>query len=192
MIDLRAASREVLLAIIARQQQEILGLQQTVAEQQAELARLTATVAEQRVTIERLEARLRDLEGGGGAGGRGRMPGHKPDQAAAEPGRARTPRARGCGRRRSAPTDVVVHALEACPDCGTALVGGTPKRSRQVLEVAPSPVQVIEHVYLERTCSRCHRRWSPRAELGGVVVGQQRLGIGLLSLIATLREAGRL
>jgi transposase len=193
MVDLGTASRDTLLAIIARQQQEILALQRTVAEQQAELARLTTTVAEQRVTIERLEARVRDLAAGGGPGGRGGLPGHKPEQPAdREAGRARKPRARGYGRQRGEPTDVLVHALEACPDCGSPLTGGTPKRSRQVLEVAPSPVEVSEHVFVERTCPRCHRRWTPRAALDGVVVGQQRLGIGLVSLIATLREAGRL
>ncbi len=194
MVDLRTASREALLAVIARQQQEILGLQRTVAEQQTEIARLTAVVAEQRVTIGRLEARLRDLEAGGGPGGRGAMPGHKPEQAAdADPARTRKPRARGYGRRRGEPTDVVVHALERCPDCGTALEGGRAQWSRQVLEVEPSPVEVIEHVFVERTCPGCHRRWTPRAEaLSRVVAGQQRLGIGLVSLIATLREAGRL
>ena len=193
MVDLGTASREALLAVIARQQREILRLQQTVAEQQAEIAQLRATVADQRVTIERLEARVRDLEAGGGPGGPRGMPGLKAKQAPAEPSkRERKRRARGFGRTRGEPTDVVVHALERCPDCGSALDGGTPKRSRQVLELEPSPLQVVEHVYLERTCPRCHRRWTPKAALPGVVAGQQRLGVGLVSLIATLREAGRL
>jgi hypothetical protein len=201
MVDLRTASRETLLLIIARQQQEILALQQTVAAQQAEILRLQAVVAEQQVTIERLEARLRDLEGDDGPGDRGRrgMPGLKPTQApAARPAQPRKRRAQGAGRRRAAPnavTDVVQHALEQCPACGTALEGGTVKRTRQVLEVVPSPVQVVEHVLVERTCPGCHRRWRPRADastLGGVVAGpRQRLGVGLVSLIATLREAGR-
>ncbi len=194
MVDLRTASREALLAVIARQQQEILALQRTVGDQQVEIARFTATVAEQRVTIGQLEARLRDLEAGGGTGSRGEMPGHKPAQAVdSDPARTRKPRSGGYGRRRGEPTDVVVHALERCPDCGTALRGGRSKWSRQVLEVKPSPVDVVEHVFVERTCPSCHRRWTPRAKaLGGVVAGQQRLGIGLVSLIATLREAGRL
>lgn len=194
MVDLRTASRDALLAVIARQQGELVALRARAAEQQGEIARLTETVAEQQLTIGRLEARLRDLEAGGGKGGPGEMPGHKPHQAAEpEPGRQRQQRARGYGRRRGEPTDVVVHALERCPDCGTALAGGTPKWSRQVLEVEPSPVQVIEHVFVERTCPGCHRRWSPgAAELEGAVVGHQRLGVGLVSLIAALREAGRL
>ena len=71
MVDLRTASREALLAVIARQQREILGLQRTVAEQQAELARLHQTAAEQQLTIGRLEARVRDLAAGGGELGAG-------------------------------------------------------------------------------------------------------------------------
>ena len=54
------------------------------------------------------------------------------------------------------------------------------------------PAQVTEHVYIARTCPACRRRCTPPAELGGVVLGQQRLGVNLLSLIATLREEGRL
>ena len=193
MVELRTASREALLAVIARQQGEILALQRTVAEQQAEIARLTGTVAEQQGVIAQLEARVRDLEAGGGKGGREVMPGHKLQQAVERvTPRPRKRRAQNFGRRRDTPTDVVVHALEQCPDCGTALGGGTVKRRRQVLEVEPSPLQVIEHVFVERTCPACHRRWTPRAAaLGGAVVGQQRLGVGLVSLLATLREVGR-
>jgi transposase len=117
----------------------------------------------------------------------------KPGQAneSTEP-RERRPRERGAGRARGTPSDVITHALERCPGCGEPLAGGSPKWSRQVLEVEPSPVQVIEHVYLERSCPRCHRRWTPQAELAGAVAGRQRLGVGLISLIATLREHGRL
>ena len=45
---------------------------------------------------------------------------------------------------------------------------------------------------MARICPGCRRRCTPPAELGGVVLGQQRLGVNLLSLIATLREEGRL
>jgi hypothetical protein len=71
-------------------------------------------------------------------------------------------------------------------------VGGSVKRTREVIELAPTPVEVVEHQYLERVCPLCGKRAVPRAELGGVVLGRQRLGMGLVSLIATLREAGRL
>jgi hypothetical protein len=38
----------------------------------------------------------------------------------------------------------------------------------------------------------CGKRWTPRVDLTGTVLGQQRLGVGLVSLIATLRQVGRL
>ena len=82
--------------------------------------------------------------------------------------------------------------MENCPDCGAHLSGGWIQRTREVIELPVVPAQVTEHVYLARTCPACRRRCTPPAELGGVVLGQQRLGVNLLSLIATLREEGRL
>jgi len=85
----------------------------------------------------------------------------------------------------------VRHAVDRCPHCDCALVGGAVKRTREVLEVRPSPVQVIWHQYVERRCPQCGTRCTPRVDLEGVVVGQSRIGIGLASLIVTLREEGR-
>jgi hypothetical protein len=138
-----------------------------------------------------LEARVRELEGRAGGGPPQRMPGHQPQQRPEGPARPRKRRACGYGRRRSAPTEQVVHAVAQCPDCGCALVGGARQRSREVLELAPAPAAVIEHVYLARRCPQCGRRCVPPPELAGVVVGRQRLGVGLISLIATLRTLGR-
>ena len=82
--------------------------------------------------------------------------------------------------------------MENCPDCGAHLSGGWTQRTREVIKLPVVPVQVTEHVYLARTCPACRRRCTPPAELDSVVLGQQRLGVNLLSLIATLREEGRL
>jgi transposase len=122
------------------------------------------------------------------------MPGLKRGKhgRAAGPARDRKRRARGYGRRRMRPTAHRVHAVATCPHCQTALRGGTVRRTREVIEIVPSPVAVTEHVYLERRCPRCGGRWLPGAELDGLVVGQGRLGVGLLSLIAVLREELRL
>ena len=54
------------------------------------------------------------------------------------------------------------------------------------------PVQVTEHVCIARTCPACRRRCIPPAQLDGVALGRQRLGVNLISRIATLREEGRL
>ena len=54
------------------------------------------------------------------------------------------------------------------------------------------PVPVTEHVFIARTCPVCRRRRVPTAQLDGAALGRQRLGVNLISRIATLREAGRL
>ena len=159
--------------------------------QRASRDELLAYIATLEAAVAALEARVRELEGRMGEGAPRRMPGHKPEQPAESPARPRKRRAQGYGRRRSVPTAQVVHAVAACPACGCGLVGGSRQRSREVLELAPAPAVVTEHVYLVRHCPQCGRRCVPPPELAGVVVGRQRLGVGLVSLIATLRIAGR-
>ena len=70
--------------------------------------------------------------------------------------------------------------MENCPDCGAHRSGGWIQRTREVIELPVVPVQVTEHVYIARTCPACQRRCTPPAELDGVVLGQQRLGVNLL------------
>src|SRR5690242_13910346 len=169
-MNLETASRDELRALVARQ---------------------AALIADHTAVITALETRVRELEARLGGGPPKRMPGHKAEQPPHGPPRPRKRRAQGAARRRSVPTQQVVHALARCATCGCALVGGTVQRRREVLEVVPAAPQVIEHVYLARQCPQCRRRCVPPAELAGVVIGRQRLGVGLVSLIATLREVGR-
>ena len=168
-LDLDQASRETLLAVIAEQQ---------------------GVISELRRRVENLEARL----SGGGPGSR--MPGHKPaarrKKAAGEEKKPRRKRPHGFARPRMEPTRQVVHAPEFCPECHTALSGGWVQRTREVIELPVSPAEVTEHVFIARTCPRCRKRRLPRAPLRGVAAGRQRLGINLVSLIAALREEGRL
>jgi len=149
-----------------------------------------AIIAEQQAMIARLEQRLRDLEGGTAASNR--MPGHKPTQARRGDRAPRANRTLNLARRRATPTVQVVHALTVCPHCGAPLAGGAVKRRREVIEIAAQPVVVTEHVALERCCPDCHRRVTPTMALDGLVVGRSRLGVGVLSLIALLREELRL
>ena len=165
-IDLRTADRDVLIGIIIRQQ----------------------------AIIERLEKRIAQLEGKGKSGGSGRMPGLKPkgDGKMDQPKKPRQPRRSGFARTRMTPDQRVEHALERCPDCGIQLSGGWTQRTREVIELPQVPVQVTEHAYIARACPQCHRRWMPPSQLDEVVMGQQRLGINLVSLIAALWEEARL
>jgi hypothetical protein len=152
---------------------------------------LIALIRQQQASIAALEQRIRELERERGTP-RG-MPGHKPGPAPARRVRQpRRPRQQQFTRPRSQPTRQVTHVVTHCPACGLALAGGSVKRTREVIEVEPTPVTVTEHVYLERCCPGCGRRHTPAAALTGVVLGQSRLGVRLVSLIATLREEARL
>ncbi len=155
---------------------------------------LLALITAQQQTIATLEGRLGELERRlGSSGGKG-MPGTKPAAAtrSTATGKARTRRARGYTRQRSlTPTQHVVHAADACPDCTTPLSGGWVARRREVIELPAAPVQVTHHLVLTRRCPACRGTVTTPLDLGDRVVGKQRLGVGLQSLIVTLREVGR-
>ena len=162
-VDLSTASREDLLTIIALQQ---------------------AAIAE-------LERRVAGLEGRGGPRG---MPGNKPGAGPRPTGekRPRKQRFQGFARRRMEPTERVEHAVEVCPDCGTRLSGGWTHRTREMIDIPESAVRVTEHAVIARECPVCRRRRAPKVELGGVTMGRQRVGVNVMSLVATLREEARL
>ena len=160
---------------------------------------LIAIIAELQVVIERLERRIAELEGQAKPDGPPRMPGLKAKSARKPPAQQgpRRQRRHGFARARMTPTHRVEHvrvehAVENCPDCGAHLSGGWVQRTREVIELPVVPVQVTQHVYIARTCPVCRRRRVPTAQLDGVALGRQRLGVNVLSRIATLREEGRL
>ena len=155
---------------------------------------LIVIIAELQAVIERLQRRIAELEGQAKPGDPLRMPGLKAKSARKPPAQQgpRKQRRHGFARPRMTPTHRVEHVMENCPDCGAHLSGGWTHRTREVIELPVVPAQVTEHIYIARTCPACRRRCTPPAELDSVVLGQQRLGVNLLSLIATLREEGRL
>ena len=107
-------------------------------------------------------------------------------------GEARKKREQNFARKCEAPTRQVDHAYDQCPVCGSTLLGGTVKWTRQVLHVPIVPVEVIEHRFIARQCPVCNREQTPPVDLGGDVVGQHRVSAATMALIATLREVGRL
>jgi hypothetical protein len=166
--NLKAASREELLEIIAAQQQEIDVL----------LARVEALQEEVR--------RLRQGKSGG-------TPlAVKPSRPPKEK-KPRKRRERSFVRRREQPTELRYHAVECCPDCGRKLGGGWEHRRRQVIQIELPPVRVIDHVILARRCGVCCKRWLPK--LSEEVIGAQgkrRLGVSVQALVATLHIGCRI
>ena len=172
-IDLKTAGRDTLVSIIVRQQ---------------------GVIREQQSVVAQLQRRIESLEGKAKPGGPRGMPGLKPKagRKPAQPKKPRKPRRQGFARTRMTPTQRVEHALDSCPECGTGLAGGWVQRTREVIELPQVPVQVTEHAYIARNCPVCERRRMPQGGPAGAASGKQRLGSNLVSLIAVLREEGRL
>ncbi len=195
MIDLKNASRDELIRLIVSQHATIAQQERVIAAQQARIAALEATVTQLTARVGELLAALvamRD-ETPGGTGRPPGMPGLKPAPATPRPPKqVRKRREQQFVRHRMVPTAQVIHVVEQCPSCGLLLSGGSVKRRREVIEVPFVPAGVTEHVYLERRCPHCHTRHTPLVALTGEVVGKQRFGVRLVSLIATLREEARL
>ncbi len=191
-LDLYHASRAELVELLLAERDRSADLGRRLVEQEQELAAQRAAIAH---LTERLGAALAGPGGDEPASGttprpRG-MPGHKPT-APTGTRSERKRRGRGYGRRRMVPTQRRVHAYQRCPRCREPLTGGTVVRTREVIEVPVVPAVVTEHVYLARRCPCCRQQWIPGPGVAGEVVGQGRLGVGVLSLIATLREEARL
>src|SRR5437868_3385902 len=155
---LRGAKRASLLTVIAEQAATIEQQQAQIAQQDATIAALLARVAELGAATERLgtlEANLQRTQA------QLRQPKVKPNRPARNDDRpARKRRARGSSRRRmpdEAVTEVVRHVPTACARCGTTLTGGWVQREREVVEIAPQPIQVIRHQVIARICPSCQQ-----------------------------------
>jgi hypothetical protein len=159
---------------------------------QEEVVLLRAENAVLRERIGELEQQIAELE----ARGR-RLPSFvKPNRAkraqAKKPRRKRDAR-HNKGRKREKPTKMALHELEHCPDCGSRLYRRKVGWRRQVIELPSVPMaEVTEHVIVKRWCGKCEHWRSPHLDWRGMVVGQGRLGIRLVSVIAYLRTTLRL
>jgi transposase len=172
-------------------EEEVVALRAENATLRAENERLRAELAQAPELIAQLQARIAELE-------RRKTPPPpfvRPDTPQPPKPKPRKKRAslHNAGRPREEPTQIVLHALERCPDCGYRLRGQSVARTRQVIELPePPPVSIIEHRVLKRHCPVCERWWTPQVDFGGHVLGQGRFGVRLVSLIAYLRQSARL
>lgn len=94
--------------------------------------------------------------------------------------------------KRREPTKTIPHACENCPDCGRALAGGWEYSRRQIIEIPPLEIEVIDHVVMARHCGACGKNCVPSVDLTDQTVGEAHFGPNLISFIAYLRTVGRL
>ena len=167
MSGLDELSREELIAIVLEQHQQICDLQ---------------------AEVEALRSQL------GEGKGNSVPPFIKPSrqQRGAEERRERKKRTESFVRLRDIPTEEVKHAVEECPDCERRLSGGWVHDRRQVIEIPETPIRIIEHILIARRCGVCDKIHIPKLGVADGVLGKQRIGIGLMSLIATLSIANRI
>lgn len=165
-----------------------INLHETVQAQKAEIAELKVVVARQSERIRELEEEVAKLRGG-------RPPLHlcvKPSvqKQEKEPRKKRT---QPFARHALEPTQVVYHALDQCPQCSRKLGGGHVKWRHQVVDIPPVKVDVVDHLFVERYCGACGKRFTPdpTVVLAGVVVGKKSVGIRLMSVIAHLKTVCR-
>src|SRR5579864_1847902 len=190
-----------LRAGLARQNERVLELEAENAELRHQVGELRAQVAalleqNQQLLQEvgRLRAAVLRLQAAPHAASEEHMPGLGPPKQVREthPRRPRD-RTHNRGRHRAAAGDVVVeHAVDACPRCGTALVGGWVHRRVQVTDLpAQQRAVVTEHRMVARTCPVCRRRVLPAPVRAGRV-GQSRFGPRLIAAVATMHAVERL
>jgi transposase len=152
---------------------------------------LVALVLDQRRIIEQLQKRVSELEQQLGLGGPPApsisIKSSKPKNAS----KKRKPRYLQFSRRREAPTHVVDHVAEACPDCGRTLSGGGPGFSRQVIDLPPIAVRITDHVMHDRWCGVCRKRVRAKVDFSPLVSGKRRIGHGLASWIVNLHIGAR-
>jgi len=166
----------------------VLKLHETVQTQQKEISELKAVVQRQAERIAELEEEVARLRGG-------RTPGQlcvKPSAAKKDKG-PRKKRKHSFSRHALSATRVEYHAMEECPNCSGKLTGGSVKWRHQVVDVPPVKVTVTDHLFIERRCGACNRRWTPDPSvvLADMVIGRKTVGIGLMSLVAHLKTVCR-
>ena len=159
-----------------------------------ELISIIVELRERVEVLEKENAELRDKLGTGGNAKPSTPEWAKPNRAerrAAERAE-RKKRKHSSARKLDVATGEVKHAVECCPDCGRKLSGGWICGKRQTIEIPQTPIEITDHVLIARKCGVCGKVHIPKLGIADGVVGKQRVGPRLMSLIATLATGKRM
>lgn len=159
-----------------------------------ELISINQQLLERIAALEKENAELRARLGPNGGSGASAPEWVKPNRAdrrAAERSE-RKKRELSFVRRRDVANREVRHAVDRCPDCGRKLSGGWVWSRRQTIEIPETPVEITDHVLIARRCGVCGRVHVPKLDASAGVIGKQRVGPRLMSLIAALAIAKRM
>jgi hypothetical protein len=110
---------------------------------------------------------------------------NKPKPAPAKKARKKRDPTANAARKLEPATQTQTHALEKGGECGYHLRGHSLSRVRQIIDLPPpAPVVVTDHQILKRWCPKCEKWREPQLDLSTQVLGQGRLGLGIVSLVA--------
>lgn len=180
MSNLDSIPREELVSVVA-----------DLWQANAKLQEINAHLSERVADLEKENEALRSqLPGAGNA----LPPFVKPNrkERRAEEKAERKKRKKSFGRRRQDSTEEIPHWVEVCPDCGHKLSGGWEHHRHQVIEIPQTPIRVIDHILMARRCGYCGKVVIPKLTAADGVIGKQRVGIRLMSLITTLSAQSRI
>ena len=179
-MDKRLLTRAELYRALEQQNARCKARESALTQALAEIERLSGEIAERRAELGR--------RGPTGPAPASWIKANSPPR----PKKVRQKRQANFARARAVATRQVIHGVDACPDRGCHLGGGSTKRHREVIEISPTPAVVTDHVLLERTCPMCAKRCVPTLGTADGVVGQHRFGPRLLGMIAVLHDVGRM
>lgn len=171
MIDLQAQTKEELVAL---------------------LKEALTTIQAQQTRILALEQEILRLKSGPPPKPKADPPAFIKPNVPKRENKVRKKRTQSFVRKRQQPTQTIPHFPSSCSVCGRKLHGGWVHRVREVLELPQAPLSVIHHQIMARHCGVCDRREVAQVDLSQSVVGQSRLGVRLMSLIAYLDTACRM
>lgn len=123
---------------------------------------------------------------------KGKLPAFVKANTQRKKGQARNRRQGTYHRFREQPQEQIFHSPDACSDCNGALGKPTVAYRRQVIELPQVSYNIVEHVVFKRWCFNCKKQVTPHINFNKYTVGKGRIGLGLATTIAVMRDRLRL